>query len=436
MVALLLLGVLFSWTGPRDVTALFAQTYSQLNRIAYTGTNRNIYLIRPDGTKARSISPDPPPDYHRRDTAEVQGLGFGWPTWSPSGRRLAYCSLLQSDTGTYQVAVHWTSVRSGDSRTVFRTTAGYPYTVANKPLIPAYMLWAPHGKRLALLVSIRGELKLFVATRRRGGSLRRIVGGQPLYFTWSPGADRLLVHLHMYHLLVDVGPPLRINPFKATSLSSFTPGWSPDGRRTLFMDDREDGNVLLVDSPRGDTAAREIPAPGMRAYLWSPDGRSVGLSGDFDLRRSHYRGFSILNTRTWKKKPITDKPVRAFFWSPDGSRIAYVTGKRGSPSVDWWVYDRSEGEHRHLMSMVPSSDQRGVITYFHQYAHSHSPWAPDSRRLVVAGSRPGESTSDPSDTASSLWILDAGEPDHPRKLTEGTLGVWAPKGGLPIHETI
>jgi Tol biopolymer transport system component len=68
-----------------------------------------------------------------------------------------------------------------------------------------------------------------------------------------------------------------------------------------------------------------------------------------------------------------------------------------------------------------------MLSFFDQYAYSHSPWSPDGKSLVVAGSK-GEvarRSNGLTPTGDRIYVLDAEGDAAPRDLGAGVLAFWS-----------
>ena len=82
---------------------------------------------------------------------------------------------------------------------------------------------------------------------------------------------------------------------------------------------------------------------------------------------------------------------------------------------------------KRLFSFQPSGEVFVMLSFFDQYAYSHSPWSPDGKFLVVAGSR-GEAarrSNGRTPTGDRIYILDAEGNSAPRDLGAGVLAFWS-----------
>ena len=114
---------------------------------------------------------------------------------------------------------------------------------------------------------------------------------------------------------------------------------------------------------------------------------------------------------------------RCFFWSGDGNRIAYVALDLARRAIAWKVVDAAGGEPVPLVDFAPSAAFFGMISFFDQYAASHSVWSPSNDRLVFAGhvTRGGAAP----DGDDRVYVLDADGVEEPREIAKGSLAFWS-----------
>ena len=68
-----------------------------------------------------------------------------------------------------------------------------------------------------------------------------------------------------------------------------------------------------------------------------------------------------------------------------------------------------------------------MLSFFDQYAYSHSPWSPDSSRLVMAGSEGpvAERRNGHTPTGSRIYVLDAVGDASPQEIAQGSVAFWS-----------
>ena len=181
----------------------------------------------PDGrTLAISTGPDDSWDasgitLHRADGTRIRRLTRGndrYPSWSPSGRRLAFARTRVSSDGLLEGSRIYTIGRSGKGQRLLTKTGFDP-------------AWSSRGE---IAYEFRSDI---VVTDPRGQRTRTLVtrADDP---DWSPHGDRLVFdrcrgdHCGLFVIRAD-GTGLRRVYVTRGDLEN--PVWSPDGRRIAFV---------------------------------------------------------------------------------------------------------------------------------------------------------------------------------------------------------
>ena len=240
------------------------------------------------------------------------------PRWSPDGRWLAF--LSSRDDEHTQI---WLLDRQG----------GEGRKVTTLPSDVADYVWAPDGKRIALVVEDADTAKpktpppividRFQFKQDESGYL---------------GQQRR----HLYVLDVEAG--------KTTILTSgaydeLLPAWSPDGKSLAFVSKRRpefdrDSNwdLYVIDAaPGGNAVPRQLTTfegpdndPDTESRpAWSPDGRSVAYLQGGPLKLVYYavQKLAVVPAAGGAPRILTaalDRNATNPVWSPDGSSIYFL----------------------------------------------------------------------------------------------------------------
>jgi Tol biopolymer transport system component len=181
---------------------------------------------------------------------------------------------------------------------------------------------------------------------------------------------------------------------------SFSPTWSPDGRKLAFVSIR---NGLYEIYMMNDDGTHRTPithnAATNTAPAWSPDGQRIafvsrlrdlidplGFNDDVfvvDVDGSHLRRLTYGGTQEYYPA-----------WSPDGQRIAYTSGRDGSSEL--YVMDADGGETRQLTA-------NGSFNYA-------PAWSPDGAQIAFVSNVGGN---------DDVYVMNADGTDT-RRLTFGS----------------
>jgi hypothetical protein len=382
------------------------------DRIAVVDENGQVYTVDPDGGGRVDLN----------TSGTIPDAAI---VWSRDGSRLAFS--LASGNRSELVTIG----ASGENRTMVYRDAS--------PAAPFYLYWSPDNEHVGFLTAgAGGRLALSVAQAGQDGSAMLVARGEPNYFSWSPGGERMAVHiggLRGYVGTHTLGETDTHNRDAAPALFQ-APAWSPVDDTYLFAragSGRQDDLVLVRD----DVEISLTQFDGGISFAWSPDGARVAYS-TFDAVGEHYSKLMLVEADGSESRTLVDASHFAFFWSPDGTKIAYLTGRVGAPStigstqrspglavparqeieLTWNVVDVESGQTAPLASFVPTESFLFIVPFFDQYAQSISLWSPDSRYLLLAGA--------PLGRPEGIYRLDAeGSGDLLTHVGPGQFAIWS-----------
>ena len=240
------------------------------SRIAFTSMrdgDREIYVMRPDGTGLRNLTRNPAMDVV--------------PMWSPTRRRLAFWSTRDGDNALYTMKADGSDVRK---------------LLTMPPDTGGRLAWSPDGKRFAFTSKRDGNYRVYVMDADGGGQ-RRITKDVDTWATgvaWSPDSRRVgfTSNREGPRLIFETAADGQIrDPKRLTTVGGVEeyPAWSPDGRRLAFMSRRRDlfHKDVWISDIGGAHARNLMPDPdGERETdadrpAWSPDGRQIAYGSEF-----------------------------------------------------------------------------------------------------------------------------------------------------------
>ncbi len=403
----------------------------QVDRIVYVSSNGNLFTMDPDGGGVAQLTGGFQVGQGTGGGAQAQPARlneyYAWPTWSADGTKLAASRVVVGEDGT-GITVQVMDARTGRSETVYENElAGLVADGA-----PHYIYWAPSGDALSFLVTAPGGLSLLVWDGVVGNPARVVEQGAPLYFAWSfpEGRDQGLMALHVGSD-ISMARPLDTAAPRQTVQSSTAfrvPAISPDGDSVAYVAD-VDGGLALFTAPVTDlTQTRKIIDVGpFSAFLWAPDGSQLLVGDQLDLRIPFFDRLRLVRVEDGTVTTLATENVLAFYWAPTGGKLAWVEVDPEKQEMEWVVSTGDGSEAKRLFSFWPTAEVFIMLSYFDQYAYSHTPWSPDGKSLVVAGSN-GEaarSSNGRTPTGDRIYVLDAEGGEAPRDLGAGVLAFWS-----------
>ena len=405
-----------------------------VNRIAYIGSDGNVFTIRPDGTDSRRLT-----------TLDLRvGLGgqalaqgsetqsvYAWPTWAPDGSKIAV-SRIKSDGVNLTYSLEIVDTGTGISTQLYDNEGNSGRIAASSP---HYTYWSPDSNHLAFLAStprsLASTITLFIGDPEKSENKPRLVGSAPIFFSWSDDGSSLLIHWQGSLLLssdhdTDVEALQRLG----TISSGFrSPAISRDGSKIVYVDEAGTEEALYIANtgPNLAEGRRILDVGPFSAFLWSPTMDELAVADSLDSAVPTFQRLTLVTSDDSSQKSLVNEPLIAFFWSPDGEKIAYVAYDRDQGSFTWKYIHRSGGGPVTLAEFSPSADFLNLIVFFDQYAYSNSVWSPDSSHIVFGGTagqgafrRNGSSAG-----GDSVYVIEVREGSSPRAIAASGLGVWS-----------
>ena len=398
-----------------------------VNRITYVNPYGELFTINPDGTEqlkltGGSLLGSGGEGVLAAPTLRLESF-HAWPTWSPDGTKLA-ASKVEVSGRQAEVTLEVIYPSTGRVETVFRNST--PGMVADGA--PHYIYWAPDSRSLSFLASTSGGLALHIADTITLAEPVVVASGAPLYFHWAANSQSLLVHVGEDILLIE-------EPFGAASsaVSSADLGFrvaalSPDGMSMVFPGSGPDAGFLVAGLTGGGiTGARVLEVGSRSAVAWSPSGDRLAVVDQDNPRVPAFDRLRVVGADGGEETTLAEGHVMAFYWSPTGDRLAWVTLDVDEREFVWWVGTASGEDAKPLFRFQPSGEVLMMLSFFDQYAYSHTPWSPDGAMLVVAGTleEPMERRNGHTPGGSHVYVIPADGSEEPRELAAGNLAFWS-----------
>ena len=399
----------------------------QVDRIAYVSPNGDLYTVDPDGGDLSQLTGGFQAGQGPEGSAQAQPLRlneyYTWPTWSADGTKLAASRVVVADDRT-KVSVQVLDARTGRSDTVYENEQ--VSLIADGT--PHYIYWAPSGDSLSFLAVTPERLSLFLWDGTPGKPVDLVASGAPLYYQWSNDAGAMALHVGTD--ITVARPPVGGTPDKTIQSSGGfrVPAISRDGTRLAYVA-ASNGGIALYVTPVDDLSqGRKIVDVGaISAFLWSPDGTRLAVVDQPNPRNPLFDRLMLVPVEDGPVTTLSTEEVMAFYWAPTGDKLTWVEVNAAEQELEWVVSSSDGLNVKRLFGFRPSSEVFIMLSYFDQYAYSHSPWSPDGKYLVVAGSKGEAATrsNGRAPTGDRIYVLDAEGGAAPRDLGAGVLAFWS-----------
>lgn len=414
----------------------------------------SIYVIRPDGTGLRKLTPD----------SEMAGS----PKWSADSKQVVFYDLDAEYTfaarGFGQATSQIVSVDVTTGARMERTSGpglkvspqflsgdriGYLLkgpgqkgklafatgeSGADAPAPGAIRnpAWSPDGKQVVyekFAYASKQNQPLFAKDRtfdiRFSGEFPAISSTGKL--TLSPfgevGAGTITPFDKLAVYVSDLDGTNRKQVFEQDGGGAFSPAWSPDGKWIAFgygafFNARQDKPAQLMMIRAEGSEKRELTKGPLNSGFpsWSPDGKRIV----YRVWSKQERSLQILDLDNGKSTKLTSGNDNFPMWSPLGDRICFTRDTGGTKSFDVFTI-RPDGTDLKFLTDAPGND-------------GHCAWSPDARYILFSSSRLGFRDETPLYDGSpqpyaELFVMNAdGSNQRPitdDKWEEGT-PAWAP----------
>jgi Tol biopolymer transport system component len=376
-------------------------------KIAFIGEDYNLYIADHTGQDIQQITKD-------AAITEADYRVYNMPVWAPDGQSIAFALVAgqqnqpPSQNGLYIVKPDGSGLTEA-------------YTSPNGVV---YYYWAPNGTQIGVLAETPGALALKLVPAA-GGDSQTLDTGVPLYWTWAPDSQSVLIHADGEDgrlAVLQLGESVRERSLTITPSAFKAPAFSPDGKQLLVAQKTEAGKgALVLTDASGQNPQSLTEYQNDIAFAWSPDGKRIAY-----LDTQELLGPLTILDPTGRRDPFTlQEQVYAFFWSPDSKHLAYFTLEEivdeASGATQRFsqvkALEVSNGQTREIMPIVPTERFLQLVPYIDQYHQSLTIWSPDSQNLVI-------STYYEQDK-QGVFIVGANGLSDPELVADGTLGIWS-----------
>jgi serine/threonine protein kinase len=304
------------------------------------GDMRGIFLVPGDGGAPVRLSNPKAPVYETS------------PSFSPDGRMLAYASC----TNTWSCDVYLQQLDSGYA------PRGGQHRITGQGIFIDCLAWSRDGKSLVYSGSWSWAMtpRLWRVASNGGQQPERmdLAGFQAMDPSPAPARDRLAFSHRLSNYNIWRYQPSGVpEPFLTSSLSDYSPQFSPDGRRIAFASGRS-GDVIEIWTADSDGShpvqLTNGLGHGQGSPRWSPDGRFIAFDSLGQDGLSHIYVIDASGGRPRLVSPGTSSD-HIPSWSHDGRWIYFYSNRSGRDEI--WRVPSGEGAAQQI------TDKGGVVPF-------------------------------------------------------------------------
>jgi Tol biopolymer transport system component/serine/threonine protein kinase len=378
-----------------------------------------------------------------------------YPAWSPDGRYIAFCRMIDDRPLFRRVAVYVIPAAGGTERKLTEAGEGVSWSPDSKtlavtglpsessgiflvslntgrrsrvtapgPYVDKLPVFSPDGRWIVFAHSVSPSVSELFVVQTRGGTVRQLTfDRQPTYGeAWTVDSKEIVFSSgrsggeSLWRIPVTGGTPRRLS---LTLQGGFYPAISRQGDRLVYTDSFKDTNIWASDGT--GFAGRLVPgrfsAPrGLIVSSRKDDSPSLSSPEDriaFVSRRSG-------NEEIWVCDRDGARPVQltAFGgpatgtprWSPDGRWLAFDSLAAGNPNI--YVMKAEGGAPRQLTSGP--------------FGNFMPSWSPDGKRLYFKSDRNG---------SDQIWWVPAGGGQATQLTQAGGSEAFASPDGKLVYYT-
>lgn len=163
-----------------------------------------------------------------------------------------------------------------------------------------------------------------------------------------------------------------------------SPAWSPDGKKTAFISNRNLDNALYTMNADGSNVqlvTDKVLNPG--GLAWSPGGGKIALCGGVGITIEPNKPFGdiyLVNvdgselTKLTNDSGVNGSPT----WSPDGKQIAFGSNRDPDGRQKIWVMNADGSNQRRLTDIHNTGNPNF-------YSAGMPSWSPDGTKILFCG---------------------------------------------------
>lgn len=297
-----------------DIEPAWSPDYSQIAFASNRDGEFAVFIMNADGSNPHRVSPD-------------GGSYQSSPSWSPDGRRIAYVSNASGENQIHTIDV----TNSSDTQ----ITQGQVWDSID----PA---WSPNGRMIAFASNRTGNFEVYLINTD-GSNLRQLTNDSTVDSdspAWSPSGQQLAFAANggsgEIYLMGADGTDVRVLASTDQGFT-FSPSWSPD---TQFL-------AYAIRTSNAQTSLYRINADGfgsLRLTDGSNEASSPSWAANVPIDGFISEGIDILRyarvnteygaTLNLRETPSADSRILEEF--PHGTAVSIISGPVDSGRYRWW----------------------------------------------------------------------------------------------------